>query len=127
MKGENMKKTYKIVVADIDRTLRDNNTQFGDINRKAMIELHNRGVLLGLASGRPLWQRLMDHYKEWDLGFQFDFIIGLNGGEIYDHRKQETISLNPLQPETIKHIILGMEPSNCNPLRDRWPRCRSLF
>lgn len=110
-----MKKTYKIVVADIDRTLRDKNTEFGEINRRALIELHNRGVLLGLASGRPLWQRLMDHYKEWDLGFQFDFIIGLNGGEVYDSRKDETTVLNPLQPETIKHIILGMEPSNCNP------------
>lgn len=110
-----MKKTYKIVVADIDRTLRDRNDQFGDINRKALQELHRRGVLLGLASGRPLWQRLMDHAEEWGLGFQFDFIIGLNGGEIYDAGRDQVTKLNPLQPDTIKEIITKMEPTNCNP------------
>lgn len=112
---ERVNKEYKVVVADIDRTLRDRNDQFGDINRKALQELHKRGVRLGLASGRPLWQRLLTHADEWGLGFQFDFIIGLNGGEIYDSRKNETVKLNPLQPKTIKEIILGMAPSKCNP------------
>lgn len=110
-----MKKDYKIVVADIDRTLRDRGQDFGEINRKAMQELHRRGVLLGLASGRPLWQNLLKHAEEWQLGFQFDFIIGLNGGEIYDSRKNETVKLNLLQPDTIKEIITGMAPSKCNP------------
>lgn len=110
-----MKKEYKVVVADIDRTLRDRNDQFGEINRRAFQELHQRGVLLGLASGRPLWQKLMDHAEEWGLGFQFDFIIGLNGGEIYDSRKDETTKLNPLQPDTIREIITKMEPTQCNP------------
>ena len=59
-----MRKDYKIVVADIDRTLRDRNADFGEINRKAMQELHKRGVLLGLASGRPLWQNLLKHADE---------------------------------------------------------------
>lgn len=110
-----MDREFKVVVADIDRTLRDRNKDFGEINQKAMIELHNRGVKLGLASGRPLWQHLMDHAEEWKLGFQFDFIIGLNGGEIYDLETDSVLKLNPLQPETIKKIILGMEPSKCNP------------
>ncbi len=110
-----MEKEYKIVVADIDRTLRDKNDEFGAINRKAFQELHRRGVKLGLASGRPLWQKLMEHAEEWQLGFQFDFIIGLNGGEIYDNETKEIIKLNPLQPDTIKEIITKMEPTQCNP------------
>ena len=110
-----MRKNYQVVVADIDRTLRDGNEKLGDINRKAFQELHKRGVRLGLASGRPLWQKLLVHADEWELGFQFDFIIGLNGGEIYDSRKDETIKLNPLQPDTIREIITGMAPANCNP------------
>ena len=106
---------YRIIVADIDRTLRDRNAEFGPINRKAFQELHKRGVLLGLASGRPLWQKLMDHAEEWGLGFQFDFIIGLNGGEIYDHRKNTVSKVNLLQPEQIKEIITAMAPTKCNP------------
>lgn len=108
-------KKFKVVVADIDRTLRDKNDQFGEINRKAFQALHEEGVLLGLASGRPLWQKLLDHAEEWDLGFPFDFVIGLNGGEIYDQRKNETTKLNPLQPDTIKEIISKMAPTECNP------------
>ncbi len=108
-------KEYKIIVADIDRTLRDRDTEFPAINVEAFRELHKRGVLLGLASGRPLWQKLKEHAKEWGLDFEFDFIIGLNGGEIYDAKTDETIRLHPLQPDTIKEIILGMEPSGCNP------------
>lgn len=110
-----MKKDYKIVVADIDRTLRDKNDQFGDINRRALQELHKRGVLLGLASGRPLWQKLMDHAEEWKLGFQFDFLIGLNGGEVYDSHKDEITKINLLQPDAIKEIITKMAPTKCNP------------
>ena len=106
---------YKVIAADIDRTLRDRNVDFPDINREAFQKLHERGVKLGLASGRPLWQKLMEHAKEWNLGFEFDFIIGLNGGEIYDAETDEIIKLNPLQPDTIKEIILGMAPSRCNP------------
>ena len=110
-----MRKDYKVIVADIDRTLRDRNDQFGNINRKAFQELHRRGVLLGLASGRPVWQKLLEHAEEWELGFQFDFVIGLNGGEIYDLKKNEVKKLNPLMPETIKEIITKMEPTQCNP------------
>jgi Cof subfamily protein (haloacid dehalogenase superfamily) len=110
-----MRKDYKIVVADIDRTLRDKNDEFGDVNRKAFQELHRRGILLGLASGRPIWQKLMDHAKEWELGFEFDFIIGLNGGEIYDAADDSVTKLNPLEPETIRYIIEQMEPTGCNP------------
>ncbi len=110
-----MRKDYKIVVADIDRTLRDKNDEFGDVNRKAFQELHRRGVLLGLASGRPIWQKLMDHAKEWELGFEFDFIIGLNGGEIYDAADDTVTKLNPLEPETIRYIVEKMEPAQCNP------------
>ena len=116
VKGHNsMDKQYKIVVADIDRTLRDMNEPLGEKGREAFKELHRRGVRLGLASGRPLWQHLKEHAEEWELGFQFDFIIGLNGGEIYDSRKEELIKLNPLQPESIKEIITGMAASNSNP------------
>ncbi len=110
-----MRKDYKIVVADIDRTLRERPDQFGDINRRAFQALHERGVLLGIASGRPLWQRLTEHAKEWGLGFEFDFLIGLNGGEVYDAHTGITKSLNPLQPDDIKEIITKMEVTNCNP------------
>ena len=108
-------KKYKVVAADIDRTLRGNDRMFGDINREAMQRLHADGVLIGLASGRPIWQNLKEHAEEWKLGFPFDFLIGLNGGEVYDESTGITIKQNLLEPETIRYIIEKMEPSGCNP------------
>ena len=110
-----MKKDHKVFVADIDRTLRDGSPDIGPLTRSAMNELHRRGVLMGIASGRPLWQRLLTHAQEWGLDFQFDFLIGLNGGEILDTRKNEKKLLNPLDEETIRDIILKMEHTGTNP------------
>ena len=87
-----MRKDYKVLVADIDRTLRDGHPDIGPKTKEALQELHRRGVLLGIASGRPLWQGLLGHAEEWDLGFQFDFLIGLNGGEILDTHKYENLT-----------------------------------
>ncbi len=110
-----MRKDYKVFVADIDRTLRENTPDIGPITRSAMQELHKRGVMLGIASGRPLWQRMFTHAEEWGLGFQFDFLIGLNGGEVYDTRSGERKLLNLLQPDTIRDIIMKMACTGTNP------------
>ena len=106
---------YKVIVADIDRTLREKNDTFTEINRRAFQALHDRGVLLGLASGRPIWQKLQEHAEEWELGFPFDFLIGLNGGEIFDQKTGITTKQNLLMPETIREIVEKMEPTGCNP------------
>lgn len=108
-------KKYKVLAADIDRTLRGDDRAFGPLSREAMQRLHADGVKIGLASGRPIWQNLKKHAEEWELGFPFDFLIGLNGGEIYDEHTGKTIKQNLLEPETIRYIIEQMEPTGCNP------------
>lgn len=108
-------KKYKVLAADIDRTLRGDDRAFGPLSREAMQRLHADGVKIGLASGRPIWQNLKNHAEEWELGFPFDFLIGLNGGEIYDEHTGKTIKQNLLEPDTIRYIIEQMEPTGCNP------------
>ena len=111
-----MKRNIKLVIADVDRTLRmKGNPIIGEKTRTAFQRLHEQGVLLGVASGRPLWQNLETHYLEWDLGFQFDLIIGTNGGEIHDVRKNKKYEINYLQPDEIKKIILSMDHFDLNP------------
>ena len=110
-----MRKDYQVFVADIDRTLRDGSPDIGPLTRSALQELHRRGVLMGIASGRPLWQGLLRHAEDWGLGFQFDFLIGLNGGEVLDTRTNEKKLLNLLDEATIKEIITKMECMKTNP------------
>ena len=110
-----MLKDYKLMVADVDATLRWYGTNPGPLTLSAFRQMHKQGILLGIASGRPLWEELESHAADWGLDFQFDLIIGMNGGEILDTRKNTKEILNPLSRETIKEIITKMEIMGVKP------------
>jgi len=56
----------KMFIADIDGTLRGRTRHVpGPLTLQAFEEMHQKGIILGIASGRPLWQGVSDHYKEW--------------------------------------------------------------
>ena len=106
---------YKLLIADVDSTLRLYGSAPGELTLNAFRKLHEAGVVLGIASGRPLWQEMMTHASDWGLDFQFDFIIGMNGGEIYDSHRNTRNEYNALAPETIREIITEMEPTGIKP------------
>lgn len=100
----------KLFVADIDNTLRGKNIRIpGPMTISAIEELRKRGILIGIASGRPLWQGVKDHYKEWKLGTQFDFLIGMNGGELWTKESNHKEVFNLLSTETLKEIVTTMK------------------
>lgn len=81
----------KLMAADIDATLCGRKVgTLGPVTKQALIDLHEQGVLLGIASGRPIWEGVEEHFREWNLGFQFDFLIGMNGSEIMDTNTGKT-------------------------------------
>lgn len=99
-------KNIKVFVADVDGTLRSRNKMYpGEITTSAFEQMHKDGYILGIASGRPLWQHVKDHYKEWGLSFQFDFLMGMNGGEIWTKKTNETKQYKPLSCEQLKKIV----------------------
>ena len=101
-----MIKDIKVFVADVDGTLRSKKRTIpGPLTICAFEEMHKQGYILGLASGRPLWQSLKDHYKEWKLSIQFDFLIGMNGGEIWTKEDNQTNTYSPLTREQLKEIV----------------------
>ena len=73
--------------------------------RAALQRLHEEGVLFGPASGRPLDWRTLEKAKEWDLGFEFDFAIGMNGGELYDRESDTFEKYFLLSREDIRTIL----------------------
>ena len=68
-----MEKNIQAFVADIDGTLVAKGEKLLDRTRNALERLHQEGVLVGIATGRPLDQRILDKAKEWNLSFEFDF------------------------------------------------------
>lgn len=101
---------FKVIAADIDGTLCMKGEDLMPLTRSALKELHAKGVKFGLATGRPVDSRVLSYAKRWDLGFEFDFAIGMNGGELYDASTGTTEKYYLLSVENIRRILNFLMP-----------------
>ncbi|MGM9947923.1 Cof-type HAD-IIB family hydrolase [Floccifex sp.] len=109
---QNCIKNLKCILCDIDGTLYDWSRILSPETIKVIQKLHDKGILLGLASGRP-YEELCLYAKEWGFDFDFDVIIGLNGAELYvSHHLYEYFKLSC---DTLKEIMEFMKPFDVNP------------
>ena len=110
-----MIKKMSAFVADIDGTLVNKGKEMLPRTRQALERLHEQGVLIGPASGRPLDHRTLDKNKEWGLSFDFDFAIGMNGGDLWDKFHGEEIRhFHMLDKDTVREILTFMAPLDIN-------------
>ena len=100
-----MIRKISVMAADIDGTLCIKGGNLMPETRQAIQRLHEMGVRFGTASGRPLDERTLVKAKEWGLGFDFDFAIGMNGGELYDITTGKYEKYYLIQPDTIRRIL----------------------
>ena len=107
-----MLKNIKAIAADIDGTLVSKGDAMMPITCESLIRLHNEGVLLGLATGRAVSSGLLRRYKDWGLPFQFDFFIGINGGQLLDPSSSKIQNFHMLDGDTIREILDFMRPLN---------------
>ena len=105
---------FKVIAADIDGTLCMKGEDIMPLTRSALNELHDQGVLFGLATGRPVDSRVLSYAKRWNLGFEFDFAVGMNGGEMYDLKTNTTDKYYLLSKENIRKILAFLEPFDIN-------------
>ena len=85
--------TTKLVICDIDATLVNEKKELTPRTKKALIKLHEKGIYFGIASGRPA-DELRRNKDYWDLPFDFDFVVGMNGAELWDGVHQKFYSYN---------------------------------
>jgi hydroxymethylpyrimidine pyrophosphatase-like HAD family hydrolase len=105
-----------VILTDIDGTLIDKGQPMVPITKQSLIEMHDRGVLLGLATGRKINKSMFERAKDWGLPFEFDAIIGMNGGQLWDRFHEGIESYYMLEKETMKEIISLMAPLKLNPM-----------
>lgn len=94
----------RIFAADIDGTLVPKGEDLMPITKEALEKLHRDGVKVGLASGRPCDRRVIDKMKDWNMSFEADFVIGMNGGDLYVKGEEEVRHYFPLKKETLREI-----------------------
>lgn len=105
-----MIKNLKAIAADIDMTLTAKGADLPEITKKAFDVLHENGILIGLATGRELDQRLYTQGEKWGLSYPIDFLIGMNGGMIWDRFHDDMWTMELMDRETMKDILTYLKP-----------------
>ena len=115
LRGEDiMIEKVTAVIADVDGTINVKGSKPMPRTLAALEALHERGILFGTASGRPLDQRSLDKAHEWGLSFDFDLAIGMNGGDVWDKDHEGIEHIMRLSKDYIQEICEFMWPLDCN-------------
>ena len=100
---EQLKRT-KILFTDLDGTLLNSQRQISDYTWEILSKWCQAGHRLVLCSGRAT--NSIKHVKEsLHLDFPGIYLVGYNGGQIYDYDKEETLYKITLTLEQTDHII----------------------
>ena len=76
-------KPVTLVATDLDGTLLNSEKKVSEKNKEAIRRLKEHGILFGVVSGRPVESGLI-LCKGWGLEDSISFLIGMNGGVLYD-------------------------------------------
>ncbi|MBQ9327137.1 MAG: HAD family hydrolase [Solobacterium sp.] len=109
-----MIETLNVILADIDETLCRKGGQIFPITRQAIETLHAQGVKFGVATGRAINSRVFEMNTFWNLSFEFDVIIGMNGGHLWTKDHPEVKNYHLLPESSIQEILERMRPLNLN-------------
>ncbi len=93
-----------LVATDLDGTLLDSNKNVSEKTREAIRKLKEHGILFGVVSGRPV-ESGMILAKNWGLEDSISFLIGMNGGVLYDTRRREKETYSIINGSQIAQII----------------------
>lgn len=103
MHPEHFKKT-KILFTDLDGTLLTDDKQISSYTRDVLDQWTGAGHKFVLCSGRDI-NSVMDVKRYLNLNYPGMYLIGYNGGQIYDCDKEETIYKVTLTLPQLAHIM----------------------
>ena len=88
---------YKIIFIDIDGTLRNDKKEITEKTKETIRKTIEKGIYVLICSGRPT--KYVEEVSKETLAS--NYVIGCNGGEIYDYKEKKTIHLNALEKEEV--------------------------
>lgn len=99
---------YKIVFCDIDGTLVDDNKYMTEETQVEIKKLVENGVYFVLTSGKPF--SIIKEFAEKCNAIPY--VIGSNGGIVYDYSKNKTIYSRSIDTNTILELLNFIEQYN---------------
>ena len=109
-----MKNRPRLLMCDIDGTLVEKGGTPQGKTRRILEIFHDEGILLGLASGRPVDQRTINRFRTWGFDFDPDIVIGVNGCEVWELKDKVRRKYNYLPKEMTRKILDYMWPLDIN-------------
>lgn len=101
-----------LVVCDLDETLLNEERQVSALDRKAISQLKDKGILFGVISGHPI-ESTRKKLREWKIEDSTSFILGMNGGTLYDAQTQKIEEYHKLKGEVLQRILRHFQDVNC--------------
>ena len=95
---------YKLIVCDVDGTLLDHSFDFNQADKTAIAMAQEKGVKIALCSGRS-HKSLKDFAKSLGINAQNNYIIGFNGGLIYDMQTEKVVLETTLDKQAAIEIV----------------------
>ena len=94
----------KIIVFDLDGTLYDNHKHIDEDTIHKIIELEQKGIVVGIVTGR-FYEELDEVIKKLKLREYKGFVASSNGLEIHDFLDGETKSFTRLSKNEVREIV----------------------
>lgn len=86
-----LREQVRVIAMDLDGTLLRTDKTIGERTKKALMRAQERGIRLVLASGRH-FRGVFGFAQELELRKYGGFIIGINGGQVYDCKNEKMVS-----------------------------------
>ncbi len=98
----------RLIASDLDGTLLNQEKMISARNIEAIRRCKEKGIHFGIATGRPVdTTKVM--VQRWGVEKEIDFIMGMNGGIIFDCQSNQSDLYYPLEGKTIQEIIRFFE------------------
>jgi len=105
-------KMYKLIACDMDGTLLDKNFKFSHLDKDAIAKAQEKGVIFALCSGRS-YKSLQGFAKELGVSPKGNYIVGFNGGVIYD-MENEAIAIKYDMDKDIALQVVKVYENHCD-------------
>lgn len=105
--------TIRFIFSDLDGTLLNNKKEVSDETIATIHELKKHGFMFGVATGRPK-VGIENNWKQWRIDEYADFVVGSNGGVVWDLKKGTFQDTHLIQPETMHKIYTLMKQFHPN-------------
>lgn len=97
-------KDIKMIVCDLDGTLLNDDKTVSEANKAAIRACRRQGLKFGIASGRPI-EPILHLLKEWDIQDDVDYVLGMNGGILYDCHTKAMKEYHLMDGQILKEVM----------------------